>query len=59
MTTADDADPGSSSAGAFNSIMPVLDDLLHLLGEQAISNEIGGGSNEEIVKKVSCVPRAF
>lgn len=52
MATTIDAEASNGPAGAFNSILPVLDDLLNLLGDQATSNEIGGGSNEEIIKKV-------
>jgi len=52
MTTTNDGDTGNRQAGAFNSIMPVFDDLLNLIGIQATSNEVGGSSNEEIVKKV-------
>jgi hypothetical protein len=52
MATMNDADTSDRPAMAFNSIMPVFDDLLNLIGAQATSNEIGGGSNEEIVKKV-------
>lgn len=34
------------------SVMPVLDDLLDLIGRQATSNDIVGDSNVDIVKKV-------
>jgi hypothetical protein len=34
------------------SLMPVLDDLLDLIGRQATSNDIVGDSKVDIVKKV-------
>ena len=52
MATTNDGDTSDRQAEAFNSIMPVFDDLLNLIGKQATSNEVGGSSNEEIVKKV-------
>jgi len=52
MATTNDTDASSQQATAFTSIMPILDDLLDLIGKQATADEIGGGSNDEIVKKV-------
>ena len=52
MATTNDTDASSQQATVFTSIMPVLDDLLDLIGKQATADEIGGGSNDEIVKKV-------
>lgn len=53
MATTEDTDASRQQATAFTSIMPVLDDLLDLIGKQATADEIGGGSNDEIVKKVN------
>jgi hypothetical protein len=52
MAATHDAVDDGKQAVAFTSIMPILDDLLDLIGMQATSNEIGGGSNEELIKKV-------
>jgi hypothetical protein len=52
MATTIEMDASSQQATAFTSIMPVLDDLLDLIGKQATADEIGGGSNDDIVKKV-------
>ena len=52
MATTNEDGTSNRQAGAFNSITPVFDDLLNLVGSQATSNEVGGSSNEEIVKKV-------
>lgn len=38
------------------SVMPILDDLLDLIGRQATATEIGGESNTDIVKKVLTGP---
>jgi len=59
MATTNEDDTSNRQAGAFNSIMPVFDDLLNLVGNQATSNEVGGSSNEEIVKKVCPGLRVF
>jgi hypothetical protein len=52
MAATIDAVDDGKQAVAFTSIMPILDDLLDLIGMQATSNEIGGGSNGELIKKV-------
>ena len=59
MATTNEDDTSNRQAGAFNSIMPVFDDLLNLVGNQATSNEVGGSSNEEIVKKACPGLRVF
>jgi hypothetical protein len=52
MATTIEMDGSSQQATAFTSIMPILDDLLDLIGRQATADEIGGGSNDDVVKKV-------
>jgi hypothetical protein len=54
-STAAEAGHGHQSSGIM-SIMPVLDDLLDLIGRQATATEIGGESNADIVKKVLTDP---
>jgi hypothetical protein len=54
-STAPEAGDGHQSSGII-SIMPILDDLLDLIGRQATATEIGGESNADIVKKVLTGP---
>lgn len=58
ITMVSAVDPGNGredggSAPTYTSIMPILDDLLHLIGNKATAVEVGGDSNEAIVEKAS------
>ena len=39
----------TTSVNPFSSVMPILDDLLDLIGKKTTAEEIGGDSNEDIV----------
>lgn len=53
MVSVDDADSARQETARYSSVMPILDDLLELVGKKATAEEVGGDSNEEIITAVS------
>lgn len=51
MVSAVDTGGKQGDEPTFSSIMPLLDDLLELIGQKATADEVGGDSNEDVVNK--------
>lgn len=52
MVSIDDTGTSREDAATFSSVMPILDELLELIGKKATAEEVGGDSNDEIITVV-------